>query len=197
MAAVVFFYHTNDDTLVQFHELALQGKTAGEVAKAIHEVNSIYEIRPQWYVIDPSARNKEHITGRNMQMEYSDHGIPTFAGQNDVRTGINRVKFRLAPLTPDGLPMPPKLLITANCEETIKEFRMYRWSKPAKASAEDPQERPVKKDDHLLDALRYVVMARPFAPHAARRGKYVDPLTEAMQLEMSGKKKPTLPAHFY
>jgi phage terminase large subunit-like protein len=197
MAAVVFFYHTTDDTLVQFHELALQGKTAGEVAKAIHEVNSIYEIRPQWYVIDPSARNKEHITGRNLQMEYSDHGITTFAGQNDVRTGINRVKFRLKPLDRDGNELPAKLLVTANCEETIKEFRMYRWSKPAKTSSEDPMEKPIKKDDHLLDALRYVVMARPFAPHAIQQGKHVDPLTAAMHAEMNGKKRKPYPAHFY
>lgn len=74
---------------------------------------------------------------------------------------------------------------------------MYRWAKPAKTSSEDPMEKPIKKDDHLLDALRYVVMARPFAPHAIQQGKNVDPLTAAMQAEMSGKKRKPYPAHFY
>jgi hypothetical protein len=85
----------------------------------------------------------------------------------------------------------------ANCEETIKEFRMYRWSKPAKTSPEDPQEKPIKKDDHLLDALRYVVMARPYIPPFMRQPKYVDPLTAAMKAEMNGRKEPPYPAHFY
>ncbi|HEY8309029.1 MAG TPA: hypothetical protein VIG47_00670, partial [Gemmatimonadaceae bacterium] len=31
-------------------------------------------------------------------------------------------------------------------------------------SENSPPERPVKKDDHLLDALRYVVMSRPLKP---------------------------------
>jgi hypothetical protein len=47
------------------------------------------------FVIDPSAQNRLHQTGRSDQMEYADAGIYTVPGQNAVRAGINRVKTYL------------------------------------------------------------------------------------------------------
>ena len=49
------------------------------------------------------------------------------------------------------------------CTEIQKEFVRYRWKEPPK-SGEETRESPIKRDDHLLDALRYAVMARPHAP---------------------------------
>lgn len=178
MAAVVFCYHTPDDTLVIFEELALKDMNVAEVATAIKETEIVYGIKPSWYVIDPSARNKQHVTGRNLQLEYADHGILTFPGQNDVATGISRVKVRLE---------NKKLLVMANCTETIKEFRQYRWAKPPKQSPNDPKEQPIKKDDHLLDAIRYITMARPYRPQTKREEQMVDPLTLAAWEEMRGR----------
>jgi phage terminase large subunit len=74
--------------------------------------------------------------------------------QNSVPAGINRVKERLE----NG-----KLLIMGNCHQLIDEFRKYRWATPGRTE-NDPKEKPVKQDDHLLDALRYVVMHRPYGP---------------------------------
>jgi len=188
MAAVVFMYHTPDDTLVVFEELALKDMNVGEVSRAIKETEIIYGVKPTWYVIDPSARNKQHVTGRNLQLEYADHGILTFPGQNDVATGISRVKVRLE---------HKKLLVMANCTETIKEFRQYRWSKPPRQSPNDPKEVPIKKDDHLLDAIRYMVMARPYRPNVKRDEQMVDPLTLAAWQEMKGRKESDNPAWAY
>ena len=39
----------------------------------------------------------------------------------------------------------------------------YRWKQPPRTGEDGPQ-KPVKKDDHLLDALRYAVMSRPYLP---------------------------------
>jgi phage terminase large subunit len=91
-------------------------------------------------------------------MEFSDHGIFTSPGQNAVRPGINKVKERLR---------AGRLRITQNCPVLISEFKKYRWSTP-KRSENDAREAPVKRDDHLLDALRYVVMNRPLTPVSAR-----------------------------
>ena len=52
--------------------------------------------------------------------------------------------------------------------ELRAELKKYRWQKDSKRSENAPAERPVKKDDHLLDALRYVVMQRPLAPDPDR-----------------------------
>jgi hypothetical protein len=188
MAAVVFMYHTPDDTLVIFEELALKDMNVAEVATAIKETEIVYGVKPTWYVIDPSARNKQHVTGRNLQLEYADHGVLTFPGQNDVATGISRVKVRLE---------HHKLLVMANCKETIKEFRQYRWSKPARQSPNDPKETPIKKDDHLLDAIRYAVMARPYRPEVKKEDQMVDPLTLAAWEEMKGKPQKDEPAWMY
>ena len=157
MAAVVFCYLDEDDNLVVFDELALQGLTISEVCKEIELTLSKWDVRPRWWVIDPASRNKNNQTGRSDQMEFSDHGIFTSPGQNAVRPGINKVKERLR---------AGRLRITQDCPELISEFKKYRWSSP-KRSENDAREAPVKRDDHLLDALRYVVMSRPLTPVSA------------------------------
>ncbi len=187
MAAVVWTYLTAEDTLVVFDELALQGHTIKQVADAIKLTNqkwgqhtdsgAIVPLQPDWYVIDPSARNIMHNTGRSDQMEYVDHGIVTILGQNSVTAGINRVKERL---------QAHRLLLTANCQSTIDQFRKYRWKTPTRTE-DDAKEQPVKTDDHLLDALRYVVASRPYAAAESDEDKWMHPMERRAREEMSGK----------
>jgi phage terminase large subunit-like protein len=187
MAAVLWAYLNPEDTMVIFDELALQGQTVKQVCNAIKLTNqkwgqrthtgSIVPLQPSWYVIDPSARNIMHQTGRSDQMEYTDHGIVTILGQNDVTSGINRVKERL---------QAHRLLVTANCAETIDQFRRYRWSTPNRIE-DDPKEKPVKTDDHLLDALRYVVASRPYANPQSKEDELIHPMLRTMREEMTGK----------
>jgi phage terminase large subunit-like protein len=188
MAAVVWCYLTNEDLLVQFDELALQGHTVKQVAENIKLINqkwgqktetgAIAPLHPDWYVIDPSARNIVHQTGRSDQMEFTDHGIVTILGQNSVTAGINRVKERL---------QAKRFLITANCQQTIDQFRKYRWATPNRTE-DDSKEKPVKTDDHLLDALRYVVASRPYAPKETENEAQMHPHERAAWEEISGKK---------
>jgi phage terminase large subunit-like protein len=187
MAAVVWTYLTPEDTLVVFDELALQGYTVKAVAEAIKLTNqkwgqrtesgAIVSLQPDWYVIDPSARNIVHQTGRSDQMEFTDHGIVTILGQNSVTAGINRVKERL---------QANRLLVTANCQNTIDQFRRYRWATPNRTE-DDPKEKPVKTDDHLLDALRYVVASRPYTKTETEDEMRMNPFERQMHEEMTGK----------
>jgi phage terminase large subunit-like protein len=155
LAAVVFAYLDLDDTMVVFEEVAIQGKTVSQVCKAIHAVCFKWGVQPKWYVIDPAARNKNSQTGRSDQQEFADHGVFTIPGQNSVSAGINRVKERLD---------AGKLQVMAHCTELRGEFKRYRWMSQGRGE-QDAKEAPVKRDDHLLDALRYVVMQRPLTPH--------------------------------
>lgn len=187
MAAVVWAYLNQEDTLVVFDELALQGHTVKQVCEKIKLVNqkwgqrtqtgAIVPLMPSWYVIDPSARNIMHQTGRSDQMEYTDNGIITILGQNDVTAGINRVKERLQAY---------KLLVAANCTETISQFRKYRWSTPNRTE-DDPKERPVKTYDHHLDALRYVVASKPYTEKRREDERPVHPMERVMREELIGK----------
>ena len=181
MAAVVWAYLTPEDTMVVFDELALQGAKIADVCEAIKLINQkharkigdvLQPLLPQWYVIDPSARNVNHQTGRSDQMEYTDHGIVAILGQNSMTAGISRVKERLE---------NRRLLVTANCQELLGQFRRYRWKTPTR-SEDDPKEQPVKTDDHLLDALRYVVMSRPYANEIDPDKPRMCPLEEAARL---------------
>jgi phage terminase large subunit-like protein len=169
MAAVVFCYLTWDNQLVVFDELAIKDETIGEVAKRIHLKLAEWKVHPQWTVIDPASRNRSAQTGRSDQMEYSDHGIYTIPGQNSVTTGISAVKARFenvwkferpAAIAPEDF---PTLYVSDRCDTLLEQVKRYRWAAPSR-SEDEPRERPVKRDDHLLDALRYVVMSRPTPP---------------------------------
>lgn len=159
MCAVVFCFLDQDDRIVVFDEIALQGATVKQVCAEIQKRQVVWNIRPNWYVIDPAARNKNNQTGRSDQSEFADNGIVTIPGQNAVSPGINRVKERL---------QAGKLLVTANCPELRGEFRRYRWTRDSTRSEDEARDKPVKKDDHLLDALRYVVAQRPLTPDRER-----------------------------
>ena len=110
-------------------------------------------------------------------------GVITILGQNSVTAGINRVKERL---------QANKLLVTANCTETIAQFRKYRWATPIR-SENDPKEQPVKKDDHLLDALRYIVASKPYSRVPESERKKLSPLEKALYEDMNPRKRRDIP----
>lgn len=153
-AAVVWVYLRGDDQMVVFQEGYYEDMTARQVCEQIHKVNADLGVSPLYYVIDPSARNKNHQTGRSDQMEYADNGIVTIAGQNSVTAGINRIRERF---------QNDRLYIQKHCSFLLDELQKYRWKQPPR-TGEDGREAPVKKDDHLCDALRYAVMSRPYLP---------------------------------
>ena len=81
--------------------------------------------------------------------EYGERWVSLTRGNNEVLAGINRVKELLK---------LKKIYIFRSCTNTIKEIQGYRWEK--KKEWVSTRENPVKKDDHLVDALRYLVMAK-------------------------------------
>lgn len=190
MCAVTYLYHTFDDTLVVFDETCVQNHNVEEVVMEIGKKLAYHRVHYNWAVIDPSARNRENITGRSVQLEFQERGIRCFPGQNDPRAGISRVKVRLE---------HEKLLVMANCQTTIDEFRKYRWSKPGRRTDNDPKETPIKKDDHILDALRYVCMARPYTPVLQQQGPIdaMNPAEQAAFKDRHRKHSPPAPSWVY
>ncbi len=152
--AVVWCLVTPGDDLFVFDELYLADLTIREVCERIHKVNNLWGVNPIYYVIDPKAQTRNQQTGRSDQTEFFDHAIHPILGQNDVITGINRIKERLK---------YNKLFVFDTCTNLKKEFKRYRW-KDAPKSGEDGKPAPIKTDDHALDALRYVAMSRPYLP---------------------------------
>ena len=81
---------------------------------------------------------------------------------NDWKPGIERVKEWLK-LRDDGNGThKPRLFVSRNCRQTIREFNTYRVKEQGEKQGEnlDPQDQPRKKDDHAMDALRYFIVGR-------------------------------------
>lgn len=83
--------------------------------------------------------------------ELREYGIYTTNAKKDVIDGIQAVKNRLKPAG-DGR---PRLFITENCHDLIREIGLYRWQDNKRGNE---KEEPAKENDHAMDALRYMVM---------------------------------------
>lgn len=138
-----------------YEEMYVQDWKISDVCKEIARINNYHGVEPMYYVIDPKAKDRSKQTGKSDYSEFVDNGIIAVLGQNEVSPGINRVREYLS---------RGDLSIRANCKHLIKEFKLYRWKEPPKQTDEDAPEKPVKKDDHALDALRYLLMSRPEEP---------------------------------
>lgn len=77
-------------------------------------------------------------------------GLPADEANNNVQTGIQRVKARLARQA-DGA---PRLRMTRAAPNLIAEFESYQWA----TNRHGMRDEPLKTRDHAMDALRYAVM---------------------------------------
>jgi PBSX family phage terminase large subunit len=93
---------------------------------------------PRMFVVDPSAAS--------FRTELMQAKMPQYAGDNAVLDGIRTVSNLLA---------KDKLKISrVGCPELIREIQSYAWDDKAALLGED---KPIKVDDHGVDALRYAV----------------------------------------
>lgn len=86
-------------------------------------------------------------------------GISMAPAPNEWKQGIERMKEWLK-LHDDGRGnMKPKLFVSSECKNLIREFNTYRLKDQGEKQGEnkDPKDEPRKKDDHALDALRYFI----------------------------------------
>lgn len=119
--------------------------------------------KPTQAFIDPSTKNRRGTTGESDWDEYIRQlpiDFPLYPAQNDVQVGIDRVKSYLKVNARTGR---PNLYIFDTCINLIEEMTQYRYPglKPNQEGQKAQNEKPMKVDDHALDALRYVVITLP------------------------------------
>ena len=95
-------------------------------------------IKPKQIIVDPSA--SALIT------ELRNRGYHVLSAKNDVLDGISDVSTMLRQ---NGIGFD------ASCINTINEFGSYAWDAKAANNGED---RPIKTNDHAMDAVRYFVV---------------------------------------
>lgn len=93
---------------------------------------------PEWLILDPSAAS--------LRVEMQDRGVTNaFPANNEVVYGIQTVSNVLD---------HGQLIISDRCTGLIGEMSEYAWDPKATERGED---KPLKINDHSVDALRYVV----------------------------------------
>lgn len=115
-------------------------------------------------LIDPSSNKRSKTTGRTYkQLLQIEHGIVTKEANNNIEDGIQRVQNMMA----DG-----KLVFFNNLKYTLWEGGEYRYpTLEERNKNKNLGDKPLDKDNHLMDCLRYICQELPY--------KYIDMRREA------------------
>ena len=99
-------------------------------------------------IIDSAANQRTLSGARSVSELFFDNGILVNTRvDKDLFSGISRVKSYIKDSSGKS-----KLFIFKSCVNMIREFKSYFWGN---------EDRPIKKNDHSLDELRYFIMSRP------------------------------------
>lgn len=98
--------------------------------------------RGKWQhgAIDPASRGRSQIDGKKLMDSYQDLGVNLSMAKNAVEAGLFEVLTRMT---------TGRLKIFRSLVNTLSEYRIYR---------RDTKGAVVKSNDHLMDAMRYLVM---------------------------------------
>lgn len=97
-------------------------------------------IMPKRFIVDPSAAA--------LIVELRKQGYKVQSADNAVLDGIADVGTMLN---------AQRLFVMDTCRDTINEFGVYAWDEKAADKGED---KPIKANDHAMDAVRYFVRTR-------------------------------------
>jgi hypothetical protein len=186
-----FFAAHGHEYCFVFDEHYVAGKVVSYHAKAIQAKRREYLFQPMWTVIDASAAQKDPNTERSVIDEYWDHGIHTIPSDRHKLARIIRVAEWLS--LDEDVPHPltgerraegwPRIYFFKTLVEITEHIPQYKWKPQPPTRDDNAPEEALKKDDHDVDALGYILMMRPqpgVAPvgsdpnHDARSGKYWD-----------------------
>ena len=151
------FGFTNPNALVRLH--------VSEKAKTIYVFDTLCK-RGQTY--DSLTEDIRKMIGRQivtcdnedsrgifMLRQNGIKAVPAKKGADSVINGITWISGY-------------KLVIDVRCQEFINEIQQYHWQEDKDGNV---IEKPVKKNDHLMDAMRYAVESLSLAATAQSRGR--------------------------
>ena len=136
-----------DDTIWVYREHYEAGQDVEYHARAVQAY--LNEGRYETYVIDPSTGAGKKDDPETIGNRYRQLKIPVVNAFNDVQGGIDKVTQYFK---------NNKIYIHKSCENLSRELVNYQWEQPSASRMELNQpEKPLKKDDHAVDSLRYLV----------------------------------------
>ena len=113
----------------------------GQAEPSVHAAAILQ--RGKWIpgAIDPASRGRMQTDGSRLLELYQNLGLDVDVAENAREAGIYRVWEMLS---------QGRLKVFKGCTNTLSEYRLYR---------RDEKGQVVKKNDHLMDSLRYMVMS--------------------------------------
>lgn len=133
-AAVWGAHDRESDTLYLYAE-----HYRGQAEPSVHA--AAVRARGAWIpgAVDPAANGRSQTDGVQFLRNYLDLGLALTPARNGVESGLFRVWQRLS---------TGRLKVFRTLQHWLSEYRLYR---------RDEKGAVVKKDDHLMDATRYLV----------------------------------------
>jgi len=137
MTAVV--WGARDPETDTLHLYAEYGRSQAEPASHAAAIRA----RGDWMLgtIDPASRGRQQADGAQLLGMYRDLGLNLTPADNGVESGLFAVYQRMT---------TGRLKISRACTGILAEFRLYR---------RDEKGNVVKKMDHFMDAMRYLVVS--------------------------------------
>jgi phage terminase large subunit len=129
----------SNNKLFVLHELYLKNFTSGEISYQVQDLYKKYGVRKIF--CDPSGLNAIETFKRDRM-----YALDADNSKKGEGSGISKLKT---------LFKTDSIFIDKSCVNLINQLQSYRYEKD-KASG-NYNEEPVKKDDHAVDALRYLV----------------------------------------
>lgn len=148
--AAVFVVIDQNDNWFIYDEIYLPDLPVDKIASVLHQ-----KMGDQYFtrIIGDSAGATEIASLKSKALgEQRVWVTPAKKGKDSIRGGIRQVKTKLYIRESTGR---PKLFVGRNCKATIKEFQSYKRLRDAWGEV---SETPEDKNNHLMDALRYLVL---------------------------------------
>ena len=147
--AVLFSYFDNDDTWYIFDEYYASQKPIIEHAGSLMAKRNLYNNK-----LKSAFGDSEDPQSIAEYAKYDWYLTPAPKPKGSIITGISRIEERMKINAVTGR---PKVIIHPRCQNLIYELERYRW-KEQKNYELNEADTPEKAYDHLIDAMRYIVL---------------------------------------
>lgn len=155
LTGILYIYdeHYKEGEAVNFHALRMK--------QMLDAVPHGYMLYPP--VGDPSGKQRSKSDLRSLFDHYREYGIFFQAGDNRIDSGVAKVYnyIRMG-----------KVKIFSSCYNTIREGVSYKYKTPELAAEKNLGEKPIDKDNHAMDCLRYMIQLLPDDPAMVQTQAY-------------------------
>jgi phage terminase large subunit len=148
--AAVFVAIDKDDNWYIYDEIYLPDLPVDKIARVLHQ-----KMGDQYFskIVGDSAGATEIASLKSKELgDMRVWVTPAKKGKDSLRGGIRQVRTKLYVREGSG---KPKLFVGRNCTATIKEFQSYKHIRDSFGEVSDT---PEDKNNHLMDAIRYLIM---------------------------------------